>query len=162
MRRLATLLIALLLSAVLGAPPTAAAADETLATGGAGGIYPPGATLDGVTINGLQAGFGVAINPDGSAPGQFCAVLIGISPLGSEQYITIEGEATNGSRSAPNMAVLSGTASVDMGDGVPPTPGIPFIVTVTTDANGQGTIGLVLGLTTLPSAVVNSGSMTIE
>jgi hypothetical protein len=162
MRRLATLLTVLLLSAVLGAPSTAAAADEALATGGAGGIYPPGATLDGVTINGLQAGFGVEINPDSSALGQFCAVLIGVSPLGREQYIMIEGEATNGSRSAPNMAVLSGMASVDMGDGVPPTPGIPFIVTVTTDANGQGTLGLVLGLTTLPSAVVNAGSMTIE
>jgi hypothetical protein len=60
------------------------------------------------------------------------------------------------------MAVLSGTASVDMGDGLPATPGIPFTVTVTTDGNSQGTIGLVLGLTTLPNATVNAGSMTIE
>ena len=161
MRGSAVVLTTLLLSAVLGTSH-ASTTDETLATGGAAGIYPPGANLDGVAINGLQAGFGVEINPDSSALGQFCAVLIGISPLGREQYITIEGEATSGSRNAPNVAVFSGMASVDMGDGVPPTPGIPFIVTVTTDANGQGTVGLVLGLTTFPSAALNAGSLTIE
>jgi len=161
MKRSAILLTALLLSAVLGTPH-AAAADETLATGGAGGIYPPGATLDGVTINGLQLGFGVEINPDSSALGQFCAVLLGVSGLGVEQNIMIEGQATNGSRNAPNIAVFSGTASVDKGDGLPPTPGIPFTATVTTDANNQGTIGLVIGLTILPSATVDAGSMTIE
>ena len=161
MRRSAVVLTALLLSTVLGIPHVEAT-DETLATGGAGGVYPPSTTFEGVAINGLQLGFGVEINPDSSALGQFCAVLIGVSPLGREQYIMIEGQATNGSRNAPNMAVFSGTASVDMGDGLPPTPGIPFIVTATTDANSQGTIGLVLGLTTLPSAVVTAGSMTIE
>jgi hypothetical protein len=35
-------------------------------------------------------------------------------------------------------------------------------VTVTTDANSRGSVGLVLGLTTLPNASVNAGSMTIE
>ena len=161
MRRSAVVLATFLLSAVLGTSH-AAATDEVLATGGAGGIYPPGTTLDGVSINGLQSGFGLEINPDSSALGQFCAVLIGVSSLGLEQNIKIEGEVTNGSRNAANIAVFSGTASVDMGDGLPATPGIPFTVTVTTDANSPGTIGLVLGLTTLPNAAVNAGSMTIE
>ena len=34
--------------------------------------------------------------------------------------------------------------------------------TITTNANSQGTIGLLLGLTTLPAATVNQGSMTIQ
>jgi len=161
MRRSAVVLTTLLLSAVLGTPH-ASATDETLATGGAGGIYPPGATFDGVAISGLQLGFGVEISPDSSALGQFAAVLIGVSPLGLEQDITIEGQITNASRNAADMAVLSGTASVDMGDGLPPTPGIPFTATVTTDANGQGTVVLAISLTTLPAATVNAGSMTIE
>ena len=162
MKRSAVVLAALLLGATL-ATPHPASADQSLATGGAGGIYPPGTTFDGVPINGLQLGFGVEINPDdSSALGQLCTILIGVSPLGLEQDITIEGQITNASRNAANMAVLSGTASVDMGDGLPPTPGIPFTATVTTDANGQGTVGLVLGLTTLPAATVNAGSMTIE
>jgi hypothetical protein len=151
----------LLLSAILGASPVVAG-DETQATGGAGGLYPPGTVLNGVSISGLQTGFGVEIHPDGSALGQFTAVLIGVSPLGLEQDITIEGEGTEGSRNAANIAIYSGTASVDMGDGLPATPGVPFTVTVATDADGRGTIGLMLGLTTLPSAVVNAGSMTVE
>lgn len=163
MRRSATMLTALLLSAVLGAPPMAAAADQALATGAAGGVYPPGTILNGVPLNGLQLGFGVEIDPDyGSGLGQLCVVLIGVSPLGMEQDIMIDGQATGGSRIAPNIAVFSGTASVDMGDGTPPTPGIPFTATVSSDPNGQGTIGLVLGLTSLPNATVNAGSMTVE
>ena len=145
----------LLLSAILGASPVVAGDDETQATGAAGGLYPPGTILDAVSISGLQTGFGVEIHPDGSALGQFAAVLIGVSPLGLEQDITIEGEGTEGSRSAANIAIYSGTASVDMGDGLPATPGVPFTVTVATDADGRGTIGLMLGLTTFPSAVMN-------
>src|SRR2546427_426245 len=122
----------LLLSAILGASRVVAGGDETQATGAAGGLYPPG------------------------------TVLIGVSPLGLEQDITIEGEGTQGSRSAANIAIYSGTASVDVGDGLPATPGVPFTVTVTTDADGRGTIGLTLGLTTLPSALMNAGSMTVE
>jgi hypothetical protein len=151
-----------LLSAILGTSNVAAGGDDTLATGGAGGLYPPGTVLNGVSISGLQTGFGVEIHSDGSALGQFAAVLIGVSPLGLEQDITIEGEGTAGSRSAADIALYSGTASVDMGDGLPATPGVPFTVTVATDADGRGTIGLMLGLTTLPSAAVNAGSVTVE
>ena len=46
--------------------------------------------------------------------------------------------------------------------GTPPTPGVPFTATITTDANDQGEIGLLLGLTALPNATVNAGSMTIK
>src|SRR2546428_9255815 len=137
MRTLAAVPTMLLLSVFVGSS-FATATDETLATGGAGGTYPPGTTFDGVVISGLQFGFGVEINPDSSALGPFAAVLIGVSPLGLEQDITIEGEATDGSRSATNIATYSGTASIDMGDGLPATPGIPFTVTVTTDGNSQG------------------------
>lgn len=154
-------IITLLLSAILAAPHAATAADPTVVTGGAGGIYPPGTTFNGVPINGLQLGFGVEINQDGSALGQFTTILLGVSALGAEQNIKIVGQATNGSRNAANIAAFTGTAYLDMGDGTPPAP-IPFTATVTTDANDQGTLGLVLGLTTLPNAAVNAGSMTIE
>jgi hypothetical protein len=39
---------------------------------------------------------------------------------------------------------------------------VPFTATITTDANDQGWIGLVIGVTTLPNATVNAGSMTIQ
>jgi hypothetical protein len=139
-----------------------ASAQSTSVTVGVGGIYPPGTTFNGVPINALQSGYGVEVATDGSALGQFSTVLLGVNALGLQQNIAIVGKATSGSRTAANIATFSGTCSVDMGDGTPPTPGVPFTVTITTDANDQGSIGLVIGLTTLPTAVVNAGSMTIK
>ena len=78
------------------------------------------------------------------------------------QNITLEGNVTGGVTVAANVATFSGTATIDMGDGVPALLGVPFTVTVTTDANDQGSLGLVIGTTTLPSAVVNDGTMTIS
>jgi hypothetical protein len=157
----AVLLTAICLGLVIGWSPPAAA-QETSVTAGAGGIFPPGTTFNGVPINGLQSGYGVSIASGGSALGQFCTVLLGVNALGLQQNIVIVGQASGGSRTAANIATFSGTCSVNMGDGTPPTLGVPFTATITTDANDQGGIGLVIGVTTLPSAVVNVGSMTIK
>jgi len=136
-------------------------AQSTSVTVGAGGVYPSGTSFGGVAINGLQSGDGVEITGT-SALGQFSTVLLGVNALGLQQNIIIEGTASSGSQTAGNIATFSGTCTVNMGDGTPPIPGVPFTATITTDANDQGSIGLVIGLTTLPSATVNAGSMTIE
>jgi len=154
------LLLRAVIAGALGAVP---AAGQTTVSVGAGGIYPPGTTFNGVPINALQSGYGVEIaSSGGSAFGQFSTILLGINALGLEQNIVIVGKASSGSKSAANIVTFSGTCSVNMGDGTPPTLDVPFTATITTDADGQGTIGLVIGLTTLPNAVVNEGSMTIE
>jgi hypothetical protein len=49
-----------------------------------------------------------------------------------------------------------------MGDGSPVLQNVPFAAAVTTGADGHGTLGLVLGATSLPAATINQGSMTIE
>jgi hypothetical protein len=156
----AVLFTAILLSTLLGAPQPAPA--ETSVTVGAGGIYPDGTTFNGVPINGLQSGYGLQIADNGSALGQFCTILVGVSELGLEQNIIIMGQATSGSRTAANASTFSGTCTVDMGDGTGPLLGLPFTAVITTDANDQGSIGLTIGDTKLPDAVVNSGSMTIK
>jgi len=154
----AYLLTAILLAGLFAwSPPVEA--QQSAVTVAAGGVYPAGTTFSGVSINGLQSGYGVVIS-GGSAAGQFCTVLLGVSALGP-QNITIEGTASSGSRSG-SVATFSGTCSVNMGDGSPPLTGVPFTATIATDANGQGTIGLVLGITTLPAATVSQGSMTIQ
>jgi Ice-binding-like len=124
----------------------------TLVTAGAGGVYPDGTTFSGVPINGLQAGYGVEINGP-SAIGQFTTILLGVS---NGVTIVIEGNATSGSRNAANIATFSGTCMVNGGSGIPCT------ATITTNASDQGTIGLVIGATTLPNAVVSAGTMTIK
>ena len=139
-----------------------APAGESITTGGAGGTYPIGTTLAGVNVTGIEAGFGADIDPDGVGRGQFCAILLGVSSLGVEQNIKIEGEVTTASRPAPNIAVLAGTATIDLGNGLPPAEGIPFTATVTTDPQELGTIRLVTGLASLPDATMNAGSLIIH
>ena len=161
MKRPSVLFAALVLSASLAASPVAAA-DPTIVTGGAGGTYPPAASFAGVSINGIESGFGVEISLGGSALGQFCVVLLGVSAAGAEQNIKLEGEVTTASQPAPNVAILSGTAAIDMGDGLAAVDGVPFTATVATNASGLGTIGLVTGLASLPDATMNVGSLTIR
>ena len=60
------------------------------------------------------------------------------------------------------MATFSGTGTLDMGNGLPPLTAIPFTVTVTTGANDQGALGLVIGAASLPAADVNDGTLTIS
>src|SRR5207249_2404720 len=55
---------------------------ETVATGAGEGIFPSGAALNGIPLNGLQFGKGVDIPGDGSATGDFHALLLGTSLLG--------------------------------------------------------------------------------
>jgi hypothetical protein len=160
MKRARVLSAALMLSALLAAPGVVAA--QTVATAGVGATYPPATSFAGVMVNGLRSGLGVEIAADGSGLGQFSAILLGTTPLGTEQLVRLEGEVTSGLRPAPNVAVLSGTTRVDLGDGLPPAEGVPFTLTVTADAQGQGTIGLATDLANLPDATVNAGSITIN
>src|SRR5687767_2463768 len=112
-RSMALFSIFIFLVATFVAVPTAAFADQTVATAGVGGTYPPGATFVGVTINGMESGFGAELNLDGTGAGQICDILLGTSSLGLAQNITVEGEVTSGSRLAPNVAVLTGMATVN-------------------------------------------------
>jgi hypothetical protein len=156
-----SILSAVMLTIMALWPSPSFAQSDTSVTGAAGGIYPPGTTLNGVPINGLKTGFGLVIASDGSASGQFHTLLLGISLLGQKQNISVNGNADTGSQAAGNIATFSGKCTIDMGDGSPPTPTVPFTVTVTTNSSDQGSLGLLLGLTTLPDATINSGSMNI-
>ena len=91
----------LLLSAILGASPVVAGDDETQATGAAGGLYPPGTVLDGVSVSGLQAAFGVEIHPDGSALA---------SPLSRVRAAFTQRKR----KSDPNRARPTGASSISM------------------------------------------------
>jgi hypothetical protein len=162
MKRLASCVIAVLVAAVILSPAPAGAQTETRVTAGAAGVFPNGATFNAISLNGLRVGIGVIISSTGSAQGQFQATLLGTTALGQPQAIGIGGKATAGSAGAAGAASFSGTCSIDMGDGSPLLQNVPFVAAVTTDAGGHGTLGLVLGATSLPAATINQGSVTIE
>jgi hypothetical protein len=145
-----------LTSAIVSAP--AMAQDDVAGVTGAGeAMLPDGATFNGVALRGLTLGHGIFIAQDGSARGQFQAVLLGTSLLGAPQDVTLEGEVSNGFVGGDGSVTLSGTATVDMGDGTLPLPGIPFTATAS-----AGSLALILDATALPTAAVTAGSITIE
>lgn len=162
MTRLATLLTTALAAAILLSPQPAAAQTQTNVSAGADGIFPSGASFNGVSLNALEFGIGVTIAGDGSAAGDFQTTLLGISALGQPQEIVVEGKAGTGSRPASGTATFSGTCRVDMGDGTPAVTGVPCTATVTIAADGTETLTLLLDTTNLPEATVTTGSMTIQ
>ena len=136
--------------------PVIADSDERSVTGAARGLFGAGAALGAVALQGVELGTGVFIEADGSASGTFHAVLQG-SSLGVPRQITVEGKVSEGSVGSDGRATFSGTASLDLGDGVPALPGVAFRV-------NAGSDGLVLTIdsTTLPAAGLTSGAVTIE
>ncbi len=156
MTRFGFLLATLLGLASLLAPAPVAAQDAGV-TGAAEATFPDGATFNGIPLRGLTIGQGMFIAPDGSATGQFQAVLLGSSLLGTPQNITVEGEVSSGSVAADGSATFSGTATVDMGDGTPALPGVPFTVTVS-----GGSLGLILNAVALPTATLSAGSIAVK
>ena len=152
----AALLVTVLALSARGASPS------WISTGGAGGSYPPATSFAGVAVNGIQAGFGADVDGGGTGRGQFCAVLLGVSSLGLEQRIKIEGEVVTTSQPAADVVTLSGTAIIDMGDGLPPAEGIPFTATISAGGGGPGTIGLITGLASLPDVTIDQGSLTVR
>src|SRR5438552_2074256 len=106
MRRLAMLPAVLLVMAILWPEPTGAQT-QTSVTGAGAGVFPSGASLVGVSLQALKLGMGLTI-AGGAATGQFQTTLTGVSVLGLEQSIQIEGNATAGSLGT-NTAIFSGS-----------------------------------------------------
>ena len=106
-----------LLTTILGLAsvitPARGAAQDAGVTGAAEASFPDGAVFNGLPVKGLTLGQGMFIAQDGSATGQFQAVLQGTSPLGTPQNVTVEGEVGGGSVGADGSATFSGTATVD-------------------------------------------------
>jgi hypothetical protein len=151
------LTVVLGLASVMRPTPVSADGDAASVTGAGEAIFSSGATFAGLTLNGLQLGQGLFIAQDGSAVGQFHAVLHGTSLLGQEQDVLVEAKTTAGSATGNGSVTFSGTATVDMGDGTPPLTDIPFAATVSTNS-----LALVLNATSLPTATLTAGSITIE
>jgi len=117
---------------------------------------------NGVLLDGTLFGLGVTIAYAQTAEGQFQTTLTGISVLGLERSIQLEGKTSSGSSWAADAATFSGQCSVDMGDGTPPLLDVPFTIVVVTNADGQGTLTLTLGAIHLPAATIDEGSIKIE
>jgi hypothetical protein len=151
-----------MMAIALGLASGPAFAQGIQVTGAGAAVYPTRTTFMSVPVSGLQLGIGVRIPGNGTALGQFQVTLVGTSVLGLEQDIEVEGQATTGSATAGSAATFSGTVRIDMGDGTPPLAGVAFTLTIATNAEGQGTLTLTLGSTTLPVFTVSGGSISMR
>ena len=156
MNRLTCVLPILLGLVAITTAPIGADSDERSVTGAATGVFAAGAELGPVALQGLEIGTGVFIEANGSASGTFHAVLRG-SALGDPREIKLDGKVGGGSVAADGHATFSGTASLDLGDGLPPLPSVAFSVT----AGADGVV-LAIDSTTLPAAGLTTGAVTIE
>lgn len=151
MKRAAVCIVGLFAIAMLG-PGVATADDDGGMIAGAGsGVFPAGAVFAGLPLSGLDFGQGVLTAPDGSGTGTFHAVLRGQTL----QVVTVEGRVNAGS--VAGLAGFSGTATVDLGDGTMPLPGVLFQV-----ALGPDGLQLTLDGTLLPTISVSPGALAIE
>lgn len=137
--------------------PATVAGQDTGVTGAAEATLPDGASFNAVALKGATIGIGVSIARDGSATGQFHAVLQGTSLLGVTQEIIVEGKVSAGSVAEDGSATFSGLATVNMGNGTVPLSEVRFTTTAST-----GSLKLILDATTLPTATVTAGSITVK
>ena len=157
MKRLTILLLVAFLLGSPAAPALAYPAGETAVSGAGDLIFPDGATFSGVPLTGSTFGMGVIVHADGSAEGDFEVLLEGTSLLGQAQFISVVGKISAGTANADGSVTFSGTAVLDLGDGTPATPAVPFSVTVTSEA-----LALIIGATTLATQALGDGAITIE
>ena len=130
-------------------------AGETMATAAAAGPFTSTPNLGGVELAGGTYGIGVR-TASGSGYGDLEVQFNGISLIGMFQQITVSGWITSVTSSGGTVT-MNGTCTLDMGDGLPPTSGVPIVATLTTSG-----ITLTVGGTALPTLPKSDGFITIE
>lgn len=141
---------------VVDSPPA-----ETGLAGAGRGAYADGTSFRGVPLTGLRFGMGMDVPGDGSADGVLEVTLLGRTPQGQPQHITVEGLVTSAYVTGPGEASLTGTGTVDMGDNTPPMTGVSIALRVAPDAALQTGLSLVLGGEVLPPAPVQAGRVAL-
>lgn len=153
-RIIAVLLAALAVLAITLAssrePASAVVGDNTLTSAGAG-IFPAGATFNGVQLAGGTFGFGVQSYSGGSTTGDLEVQLNGSSPIGLSQWITVTGWISSATLDS-GIWTLSGTCTLDMGDGTAPVGGLSLVASVTPTG-----LTMTVGGTPIPTLPLSDG-----
>jgi hypothetical protein len=159
---LARLALVALCASLALSPLVARSLSSVSASGAASATFASAANFSGVTLSTLRVGFGVDIAGDGSASGQFETTLSGTAANGEARQIAVSGKVHGGSTGSATTATISGTCTIDPGDGSAPTANVPFTASITAGAQGAGRVALTLGSSSLPLATVTDGSLTIR
>src|SRR5437867_2069465 len=104
-------------------------------TGAGLGTFTASTAYSGIALSGLDFGMGFVVPGDTSASGELHATLQGTAG----QAIRVDGRASAGSILADGSATISGTTTVDKGDGSAPSTGVTFTLRVVPNNTGSGT-----------------------
>jgi hypothetical protein len=143
-------------------PQPALAQSQTTVAGAGAAVFPAGASFNGVSLSGLRFGMGVSIGTNGTATGDFETTLLGNSPSGQPQTITVVGKPSSGSVPAAGRGTFSGLCRINMGDGTPALTAVPFTATAVAGVGATESLTLSLGSTSLPTATGTDGRITVK
>jgi hypothetical protein len=147
----------ILLTGLAILPAVAFGQDTPGVTGAGAASFPAGTLYAATPISALQFGMGVFVPGDGSASGHVLVTLMGTSLLGVPIEIELDGEATAGVINPDGSGMVSGNGSLNLGDGLPPLTGVPYIITAT-----ASTLSLIINSITLPLVPLSDGVITIQ
>jgi hypothetical protein len=135
--------------------PDATDVGEQIATAGAAGVFSTTPTFNGVELAGGIYGVGIR-TAAGSTNGDLHAEFTGISLIGLYQIITVTGWITSSTVTGGTIN-FTGTATLDMGEGPPPTGGLTLVGSMT--ATG---VTLNVGGSALPTLPKTDGFSAVE
>jgi hypothetical protein len=135
--------------AAVGVPVTVTAA--------AAGVFPAGATFNGIELAGGTFAVGVQDDGAGTAKGDIEVQLNGTSLIGLSQWITITGWITSSTDNPDGSVTANGTGTLDMGDGTAAVGGLAFIANIT-----PAGITVTIGSTAVPTLPKSDGWIAIE
>jgi len=150
-------IVMFLAAAAMASTALAQSLAPTSVTGAGVAKFPSGAALSGVSLSTMRFGVGVAMAADGTASGDFQGTLLGAQ----SRRILVVGKASSATTTLLGVPTISGTCTLDLGDGTAPTT-VPFAITVAKATSGAWNLTLAVGGTTLPVAPVTSGSVTVQ
>jgi len=160
-RVISTTLAAVIIACVaVGFPRERAAATiggTTVATAAGAGIFPAGASFNGIELAGGTFGVGTNSTSTGTANGDLELQLNGNSIIGLSQWITVSGWITQATLNADGTITMNGTGTLDMGDGTAPTGGLALVANLSVSG-----IQVTIGGTALPVLPKSDGYISIE
>ena len=154
----ATLVVAAVaIGFVLPRGQAAALVGPNVVTAGGAGVFPAGASFNGIELAGGTFGVGVQTDGAGAATGDLELQLNGTSLIGLSQWITITGWITGGTQNPDGSMTFNGTGTLDMGDGTAPVGGLTLVANLS-----PAGLAVTIGSTALPTLPKSDGWIAIE
>jgi hypothetical protein len=148
------LAVALLIGALT--PHPVAAQDATTIAQSGGALFPGAPVYRGVRLSGMTFATGGAVITGGGTFGNSSFKLVGVNVTGGQpREMSYIGTIAAGSVSPTGVVSVSGSGTLDPGDGSPVVTGIPFLMAVTPGADGGGSLALTVEAANLGAAVVD-------